>query len=68
MKTSYRIMTKAFFDRTGIVNWLEKRALKGWQLEKIGGFCWKFRRIPAQKHSRHHQPRQNHRQHSDQYC
>ena len=49
MKTTYRVMSSAFFDRTGIVAKLEKLALKGWQLESIGGMFWKFRRIPAQK-------------------
>lgn len=49
MKTTYRVMSNAFFDRTGIVAKLEKLALKGWRLESIGGMFWKFRRIPAQK-------------------
>lgn len=49
MKHRYLAMTNAFFDRTGIVRRLEKLALRGWRLEKIGGLLWTFRRIPAQK-------------------
>jgi len=49
MKHRYLAMTNAFFDRTGIVRRLEKLALRGWRLEKIGGLFWKFGRIPARK-------------------
>lgn len=38
-----------FYDRTGIQNYLEKQAAKGWMLEKMGGFSWKFRRMEPKK-------------------
>lgn len=39
------------YDRTGICRMLEKQAKKGWLLEKIGVFAWKYRRIePKQLH------------------
>lgn len=34
----------AFFDRTGIVRFLEREAGKGWVLEDISGVRWTFRR------------------------
>lgn len=44
-KTKYAIVRFSFYDRTGIQNYLESQARKGWMLEKIGAFTWKFRRI-----------------------
>ena len=38
-----------FYDRTGICRMLEKKAEQGWLLEKIGIFCWKYRRIQPKK-------------------
>ena len=41
----------SFYDRTGITAHLEKRAAEGWLLEKMGGYCWTYRRIePKQLH------------------
>lgn len=34
----------AFFDRTGMVNFLEREAEKGWMLEDVSGMWWTFRR------------------------
>lgn len=39
----------SFYDRTGIVAYLEKQAEQGWMLERIGGFGWRFRRIEPQR-------------------
>ena len=38
-----------FYDRTGIQAYLEKQAQKGWMLEKISPFSWKFRRMEPKK-------------------
>lgn len=35
----------SFYDRDGIAAHLEKRAAEGWLLEKMGAWCWKYRRI-----------------------
>lgn len=43
-KTKYCIAQFTFYDRTGIQEFLEKQARKGWVLEKLGNFTWKFRR------------------------
>ena len=46
MKDTKRIFIMfSFYDRTGIVKFLEKQAGEGWLLEKISAFGWKFRRI-----------------------
>ncbi len=39
----------AFYDRTGIENYLEEKAQNGWMLEKITGFGWKFRKCEPKK-------------------
>ena len=39
----------SFYDRTGIQNYLETQAEKGWMLEKAGTICWKFRRCEPRK-------------------
>ena len=39
----------SFYDRTGIQNYLEAQAEKGWMLEKAGTICWKFRRCEPRK-------------------
>ena len=39
----------SFYDRTGIQNYLETQAEKGWMLEKAGTICWKFRRTEPRK-------------------
>ena len=43
-KTKYIIAQFTFYDHTGIQEFLEKQARKGWLLEKLGNFTWKFRR------------------------
>ncbi|MBQ9845201.1 MAG: DUF2812 domain-containing protein [Oscillospiraceae bacterium] len=48
-KTKRVIAQFTFYDRTGIQQFLEKQALKGWMLEKISSYGWKFRRIEPQK-------------------
>lgn len=48
--TKYVFPAFSFFDRTGIQEFLEKKAQEGWMLEKMG-LLWKFRRIePKQLH------------------
>ena len=39
----------SFYDRTGIQNYLEDKAEKGWMLEKAGTLCWKFHRCEPRK-------------------
>lgn len=36
-------------SRTGLVNYLEKKAMEGWLFTGFSNFGWKFRRIPPQK-------------------
>lgn len=48
-QTKYILPSFAFYDRTGIQNYLEKQAEKGWLLESAGNFRWKFRRIEPKK-------------------
>ena len=41
----------AFYDRTGIQNFLEKKARQGWMLKSFSGDTWKFTRIePRELH------------------
>jgi len=50
MRKTKRVFAQfTFFDRTGIQAFLEKQAQKGWMLEKISSYGWKFRRIEPQK-------------------
>jgi len=47
----YRFASFSFYDRTGIEAYLEKEAQKGWLLDKIGSFGWRFRRMePKEVH------------------
>ena len=39
----------SFYDRTGIQNYLETQAEKGWMLEKAGTIFWRFRRCEPRK-------------------
>ena len=39
----------SFYDRTGIQDYLQAQAAKGWMLEKAGTICWKFRRMEPRK-------------------
>lgn len=39
----------SFYDRTGLQNYLEAQAARGWMLEKAGTICWTFRRTEPNK-------------------
>ena len=41
--------TFEFHDRTGIQNYLEKQAEKGWMLTQLGKYRWKFQRTEPRK-------------------
>ena len=50
MRQHKRIISQfTFHDRTGIQNFLENMALKGWMLEKITKWAWHFRRIEPRR-------------------
>ena len=50
MRSTKHVVTQyCFYDRTGIQKMLEKQAAKGWLLESIGQFSWKYRRTEPQK-------------------
>ena len=50
MRQTKRVMTQyCFYDRTGIQRMLEKQAWKGWMLESIGQFAWKYRRMETKE-------------------
>ncbi len=50
MRNTKRVVSQfTFHDRTGIQNYLESMALKGWMLEKITKWSWRFRRIEPKK-------------------
>lgn len=44
-QTKHVVTQYCFYDRTGIQKMLEKQAAKGWMLESIGQFFWKYRRM-----------------------
>ena len=44
-QTKRTFVQHTFYDRTGIRNYLENQARKGWILERISNFGWIFRRI-----------------------
>ena len=48
-KNKYIFPAFSFYDRTGIQNFLEQKAMEGWMLERLGGFFWKFRAIEPKK-------------------
>lgn len=39
------IALHSFYDRTGIANYLEKQASKGWLLDEMSDLVWRFKRI-----------------------
>lgn len=43
-----RMETFSVHDRSGMERHLVQMAEKGWLLEKIGQFCWTYRRIEPQ--------------------
>ncbi len=45
----YLLAQFTFYDRTGIRKLLEDQAEKGWLLDKVSNFAWRFRRIEPQK-------------------
>lgn len=47
-QTKRRIEVRSFYDRTGIEQHLEKMAAKGWMIERVDGFGWRYRRIEPQ--------------------
>lgn len=50
MKQTKRCMEiRSFYDRTGVERRLEKMAAKGWMIERVDGFCWRYRRIEPQQ-------------------
>ena len=50
MRSTKQVVTQfCFYDRTGIQKMLEKQAAKGWMLESIGQFTWKYRRTEPKK-------------------
>lgn len=48
-ETKRRMELFSFYDHTGIRRHLEKMAAKGWMLEGISRFWWKYRRIEPEK-------------------
>lgn len=50
MRNHKRVFAQfTFHDRTGIQNYLEKMAQKGWMLDKITRWSWHFRRIEPKR-------------------
>ncbi len=47
--TKRRMEFFSFYDHTGISAHLERMAERGWLLEKIGAFTWRYRRIQPKK-------------------
>ena len=45
----YMVAQFTFYDRTGIQRLLETQAAKGWLLDKVSSFGWRFRRIEPRK-------------------
>lgn len=48
-ETKYRMEFFAFYDYSGIRAHLEEMAQKGWLLEKMGTYLWRYRRIEPEK-------------------
>lgn len=48
-KYKYMFAQFTFYDRTGIQRILEAQAEKGWLLDKVSNFGWRFRRIEPKK-------------------
>ena len=43
------LMFYSYYDRTGIARHLEEMATKGWMLEKLGNWSWRYRRIEPKR-------------------
>lgn len=48
-ETKRRIEALSFYDHTGIAAHLEAMAAKGWMIDAIAGFGWKYRRIEPKR-------------------
>lgn len=48
-QTKRRMETLSFYDRTGVERHLEKMAAKGWVIDRVDGFGWRYRRIEPQQ-------------------
>lgn len=48
-KYKYLMAQFTFYDRTGICRLLEEQAEKGWLLDKVTNYGWRFKRIEPQK-------------------
>ena len=48
-KFKYMFAQFTFYDRTGIQKILEEKAERGWMLDKVSNFGWRFRRIEPKK-------------------
>ena len=49
MKYRYQIPLFAFYDHTGMSCHLEKMARRGWMVDKLGNFLWRYRAIEPQR-------------------
>lgn len=50
MRTYQYMMAQfTFYDRTGICRMLEEKAEKGWLLDKVTNYAWRFRRIQPRR-------------------
>ena len=49
MKHRYQLPLFAFYDHTGMSCHLEKMARRGWMVDKIGNFLWRYRAIEPQR-------------------
>ncbi len=47
-QTKRRLELLPIYDRTGLERHMEKMARKGWMIENITNFGWRYRRIPAE--------------------
>ena len=49
MKHRYQIPLFAFYDHTGMSCHVEKMARRGWMVDKLGNFLWRYRAIEPQR-------------------
>ena len=48
-KYKYMIAQFTFYDRSGICSLLEAQAEKGWLLDRVTNYAWRFRRVEPQR-------------------
>ena len=48
-QTKRRMETLSFYDRTGVERHLEKMAAKGWMIDRVDTFGWRYRRLEPQQ-------------------